>query len=668
MLKLSVLDPFIGGAPVVSETDPLQSAIVTPSQVAQSDPAASGVVERLEFDKVLKEERDYIKRRRFNIGQSNTLNSKGAFGLAFSGGGIRSAAFNLGVLQAFAEKKLLGSLDYLSTVSGGGYIGSWLAAWVYRDGSIDRVENLLTPDRKANAVNGRVFCKEDADKSADFVFDDEPTPLYHLRAYSSYLTPKPGFLSVQSWTLFAIYLRNVFLNLLVIIPLAVTIILAMVFALKVYMVNEFSVILGYLMFVLCIPCFAIAAVWIARSIEDVRKNRPESVPPQPDGQPGVAIERRPFFATTYIPAVIAIVSGCFFLGAVCHRQDNKWMGQTFDYMGTNWSYCIIFAWCAFIGLLHTGVNYQSWHCLFRKQWDERPVEWLTSSFVAGFLLALLCLMSLWSMESISDYQVLGVAIEKESIRLVLIVPLLLLSMGVAETMQIGMLGKLEDPIVRDKWSAFNAYCALAGTAWLGLFFVVLIMPEIFFLRNSAIAKFAGPAGWAVSSIATVFLAHSPAASGTKSRWIDWLVQLGPPIFAVGLMVGLSTIVYRWILLRYADSYELNPQLNWNSVYWGFIAFFLLAALLITAIGSRLIDVNIFSLQELYQNRLVRTFLGASRPREQRCGAPFVSSGDPRYPDPITDFDGGDDIALSKLVDCYDHKKPKHCTRVLPQFC
>ncbi|KJV33850.1 patatin-like phospholipase family protein [Luteibacter yeojuensis] len=45
-------------------------------------------------------------------------------GLAFSGGGIRSATFCLGVLRALARHKLLRRFDYLSTVSGGGYAGS----------------------------------------------------------------------------------------------------------------------------------------------------------------------------------------------------------------------------------------------------------------------------------------------------------------------------------------------------------------------------------------------------------------------------------------------------------------------------------------------------------------------------------------------------------------
>ena len=47
-------------------------------------------------------------------------------GLGLSGGGIRSATFNLGVLQALARGRALRYIDFLSTVSGGGYIGSFL--------------------------------------------------------------------------------------------------------------------------------------------------------------------------------------------------------------------------------------------------------------------------------------------------------------------------------------------------------------------------------------------------------------------------------------------------------------------------------------------------------------------------------------------------------------
>jgi len=50
--------------------------------------------------------------------------------LCLSGGGIRSATYALGILQGLARKGLLKEFHYLSTVSGGGYVGSWLSAWI----------------------------------------------------------------------------------------------------------------------------------------------------------------------------------------------------------------------------------------------------------------------------------------------------------------------------------------------------------------------------------------------------------------------------------------------------------------------------------------------------------------------------------------------------------
>lgn len=55
-----------------------------------------------------------------------------ALGLALSGGGIRSATFALGVLQALAKSGRLPSVDVLSTVSGGGYVGAFLGALFMR--------------------------------------------------------------------------------------------------------------------------------------------------------------------------------------------------------------------------------------------------------------------------------------------------------------------------------------------------------------------------------------------------------------------------------------------------------------------------------------------------------------------------------------------------------
>ena len=52
----------------------------------------------------------------------------GLVGLSLSGGGIRSSTFSLGVIQALAKHGLLKGIDYLSTVSGGGFIGSCLSS------------------------------------------------------------------------------------------------------------------------------------------------------------------------------------------------------------------------------------------------------------------------------------------------------------------------------------------------------------------------------------------------------------------------------------------------------------------------------------------------------------------------------------------------------------
>src|SRR5262245_25978286 len=62
--------------------------------------------------------------------------------LCISGGGIRSATFGLGILQGLARCGLLDKFHYLSTVSGGGYIGSWLIAWINRSGLTNVIDQL----------------------------------------------------------------------------------------------------------------------------------------------------------------------------------------------------------------------------------------------------------------------------------------------------------------------------------------------------------------------------------------------------------------------------------------------------------------------------------------------------------------------------------------------
>ena len=126
--------------------------------------------------------------------------------ICLSGGGIRSATFGLGVLQGLAHNKLLDKIAYISTVSGGGYIGSWLSAWIHRE------ETGLTG--VAEKLPG---------EHPTSVMKPEAEPITHLRAYSNYLTPKLGLMSADTWTLVTIVIRNLLLNWLVLIPLLIAV-------------------------------------------------------------------------------------------------------------------------------------------------------------------------------------------------------------------------------------------------------------------------------------------------------------------------------------------------------------------------------------------------------------------------------------------------------------
>ena len=88
-------------------------------------------------------------------------------GLALSGGGIRSATFGLGVLQSLSERGRLRGIDFVSSVSGGGFTGSFL---------------------------GRLFTRKSVGTSKDpvgrvqaILRDSHSAPLWWLRTQANYI-------------------------------------------------------------------------------------------------------------------------------------------------------------------------------------------------------------------------------------------------------------------------------------------------------------------------------------------------------------------------------------------------------------------------------------------------------------------------------------------------
>ncbi len=84
----------------------------------------------LRYDQVIAKEDEHLKERRKKLRGEKEMNEleDTRFGIAMSGGGIRSATINLGLLRTLNKFNILEKADYLSTVSGGGYTGSYIQA------------------------------------------------------------------------------------------------------------------------------------------------------------------------------------------------------------------------------------------------------------------------------------------------------------------------------------------------------------------------------------------------------------------------------------------------------------------------------------------------------------------------------------------------------------
>lgn len=143
------------------------------------------------FSEVLTQEQAWLKARRQAC--DDVPEDGPVVGLAFSGGGIRSATFNLGVIQALARGGLLHQVDYLSSVSGGGYIASCLS-WLRSH----------FPAREHHDVGGAPLA------------NGKGTVLDWLRAHGNYLINGKG---ISGWTLGASILAGTLLNLLVLLPI-----------------------------------------------------------------------------------------------------------------------------------------------------------------------------------------------------------------------------------------------------------------------------------------------------------------------------------------------------------------------------------------------------------------------------------------------------------------
>jgi hypothetical protein len=104
-----------------------------------------------------------LPRENFEAAYREDVQKNKQAALCLSGGGIRSAAFSLGVVQILARFRLLAQFHYLSTVSGGGYIGGWLSRWILGIGpTFKSLLRLFTAPRRCRTHDRRPACRSSA--------------------------------------------------------------------------------------------------------------------------------------------------------------------------------------------------------------------------------------------------------------------------------------------------------------------------------------------------------------------------------------------------------------------------------------------------------------------------------------------------------------------------
>ncbi len=512
-------------------------------------------------------------------------------GLAFSGGGIRSATFHLGVLQKLAEYGLLKQFDYLSTVSGGGYIGSWLARWIQQEGVAEVERKLPGIPQEAAQVN-------------------------FLRDYSNFLTPRKGLFGADTWAAIATYLRNLFLNQTILVSflgalLFLPWILSGAFRLGPYNGPEplISCIVAGVLVVLAVGCGTLNTSTCS------------------GGKP-------PAFANqtwVLVTVVLPLFAGAFLLNYSIWREPGRWT------LG--------------FSLITGAVVYSLGHLLgwvvAKRVRRENPssvpsfrnILWaLPAGVFAGYeVYGLSILVYHWKSSSTSEAG-LWHAVSWGP-------PLVVVAFLLAGTLHTGLAKFALTFEMHEWWARLGGWLMLWALFWSALFVIAIFAPRgVEKFEYYVWTKRTLLAAWLLHSGYGALLGWSKNTGGkeqgqpgaTKSYAKEVVAKAAPFVFVAGLFVLLSCGVHELALAANGP----GPR---SSGYWGIAAqiqnrwllemfgvLFVLSVFL-----SWRVDINRFSMNLIYRNRIVRCYLGASNSNRQE--------------QPFTGFDPADDVHLETFA-------------------
>ena len=592
----------------------------------------------ISLDEVFKAEADHTKSRHEQMTKAGVQPETELTGLALSGGGIRSAAFALGIIQELAHRNVLAKFDYVSSVSGGGYIASWLTTWVHREG-YQKVEQTL------NTIQPNVA-----------------SPLSHLRKYSNFLTPRSSIFSTDFFALFTLYFRNLFLNWLIIVPLIlITVLLAKIVSLGFWWTRY-----GYVatpqdqawllaLFVIFVAGFAGSAfagsVRRRPSVNTQTFQRRTATKLTPNA---AQLSARPYIVEYDFFSLLASCICATAATLILLESPVKTRPTTFQFFYS-------------VPVISVFVYASAWiQASFFVRRPPKPtaaatpkpnatkqrrsagyVVWEGVAFAFAGLIAGLCIAA-YLVFLLAYY-----ASPSDLVSLFLVcctVPVIIFAHFIGEIFYVCLTGWARWSDAQQEWLARAAgYYGRSAFVWF-VYFALTLFGALAIMKvhqdASQWTKYIITALGGASGVVTLLLAATgitAAQPGTKApSKLAAISGLLLPIATVFFVISVVALISLLIDLVLVDGALVSSAVVSNKVFVGipvlkFALALLVALLIISAVFSWLVNINRYSLHGMYRNRLIRAFLGASNVD--------------RNADPFTDFDENDNVKLSDLRGC-----------------
>ena len=523
-------------------------------------------------------------------------------GLAFSGGGIRSATFNLGVLQRLQELDLLRGVDYLSTVSGGGYIGSWLL------GNVRRTHYWLSQ------------------------LTDWAPSIEHLRRYSNYLAPRQGLMSVDTWTMWASWIRNALLIQLTCVAWLWVLLLLTRINESVFTWSAFTWLAVFPGNLILVPLVLALTIAVVRSI------RSETRP----------IREGRVLAWGVAPAWI----GSFVTAAML------WAERPLDH--PSYSHVLQTAWATWYWPL--AIMFGSLAVLSAYSIDTRRSRIIAYGYGILTAAAAMTVVYLGFCGVRWMFGQWGITNHYSWMAYVFGPPLVLFAMTLPIIVIIGLIGTDSEDWRREWWTRFGSWIGIWGVGFMMMSLTSVYGPVITlsaFDHRWGATQWSTAIGWIATIAGGLMSGNSERTTGGDGRTVtasmlEWFSKVAAIVFIVGAVLIGATVLHV-LLTKIFTSDEISAAAYWQHLVnidtreYGWALLVLVA---VSVVISWRFDINIFGLNQFYRNRLVRCYLGATR---WRMGM--------RQPHAFTGFDRQDDLDLSDFRNppSYDpaHPAPPH---------